>query len=147
MDAGPLRNQSESSGSSGFAPAYSPSPLSSFAWCSSKLSEMHLRKMRPRTTCLYSAASMLLRNLSAASQSLASKPMLAELLKVVLLDFARAIFGGRKLRNFFPVSRGKEQEHSEDPPPSCSSRTLARRAVGKDHKSKDRSRNDQNRKA
>ena len=39
---------------------------------------MYLRKMRPRTTCLYSAASMLLRSLSAASQSLASKPRLAE---------------------------------------------------------------------
>src|SRR5437879_1839535 len=38
---------------------------------------MYLRKIRPRTTCLYSAASMLLRSLSAASQSLASKPMLA----------------------------------------------------------------------
>ncbi len=40
--------------------------------CSSKVSEMYLRKMRPRTTCLYSAASMLLRSLSAASHSLAS---------------------------------------------------------------------------
>ncbi len=39
---------------------------------------MYLRKMRPRTTCLYSAASMLLRSLSAASQSLASKPRWAE---------------------------------------------------------------------
>src|SRR5881275_1547530 len=38
---------------------------------------MYLRKMRPRTTCLYSAASILLRSLSAASQSLASKPRLA----------------------------------------------------------------------
>ena len=44
---------------------------------SSKASEMYLRKIRPRTTCLYSAASMLLRSLSAASQSLASKPRLA----------------------------------------------------------------------
>ena len=52
----------------------------SLAWCSSKVSEMYLRKIRPRTTCLYSAASMLLRSLSAASQSLASKPRLAELL-------------------------------------------------------------------
>ncbi len=46
------------------------------------------RKMRPRTTCLYSAASMLLRSLSAASQSLASKPMLAELLFDDLCDLA-----------------------------------------------------------
>src|SRR5690554_374461 len=30
---------------------------------------MYLRKMRPRTTCLYSAASMFLRSLSAAFQS------------------------------------------------------------------------------
>ena len=35
---------------------------------------MYLRKIRPRTTCLYSAASMLLRSASAAAQSLASKP-------------------------------------------------------------------------
>ena len=35
------------------------------------------RKIRPSTTCLYSAASMLLRSLSAVSQSLASKPRLA----------------------------------------------------------------------
>ena len=67
-----------SSLSSGFAPLKSPSPAASLAWCSSKVSEMYLRKMRPRTTCLYSAASMLLRSLSAASQSLASKPRLAE---------------------------------------------------------------------
>src|SRR5205807_10276999 len=75
-----------SSGSSGFAPAYSPWPESSYAWCSSKLSEMYLRKIRPRTTCLYSAASMLLRSLSAASQSLASKPMLAEELLAALRE-------------------------------------------------------------
>src|SRR5438477_8068293 len=74
-----------SSGSSGLAPAYSPSPATSFARCSSKLSEMYLRKMRPRTTCLYSAASMLLRSLSAVSQSLASKPILAPD-SVLLLD-------------------------------------------------------------
>ena len=34
-------------------------------------------KLRPRTTCLYSAASMLLRSLSAVSQSFASNPRLA----------------------------------------------------------------------
>lgn len=38
-----------------------------------------LERFRPRTTCLYSAASMLLRSLSAASQSLASNPRLAPL--------------------------------------------------------------------
>ena len=38
---------------------------------------MYLRKMGPRTVCLYSAVSMLLRSLSAASQSLASNPRLA----------------------------------------------------------------------
>ncbi len=47
--------------------------------CSSKASEMYLRKIRPRTTCLYSAASMLPRSSSAACQSLASKPRLAPL--------------------------------------------------------------------
>ena len=51
---------------------------SSAACFSSNASEMYLRKMRPRTTCLYSAASMFDRSLSAASQSLASKPRLAE---------------------------------------------------------------------
>src|SRR5690348_3628192 len=40
---------------------------------------MYFRKIRPSTTCLYSAASMLLRSLSAASHSLASKPRLAPL--------------------------------------------------------------------
>ena len=84
-----------SSGSSGLAPAYSPLPATSLAWCSSKVSEMYLRKMRPRTTCLYSAASMLLRSLSAASQSLASKPMLAEVF--FLAEPAR----GMRLRQFF----------------------------------------------
>src|SRR5262249_51862765 len=49
----------------------------SAACFSSKASEMYLRKMRPSTTCLYSAASMLLRSLSAACQSLASKPRVA----------------------------------------------------------------------
>jgi hypothetical protein len=38
---------------------------------------MYFRKMRPRTTCLYSAASMLLRILSAAAHSVASKPRFA----------------------------------------------------------------------
>ena len=41
----------------------------SCAWRSSKASEMYLRKMRPRTTCLYSAASMLPRRASAMLQS------------------------------------------------------------------------------
>jgi type I site-specific restriction-modification system R (restriction) subunit len=40
--------------------------------CSSKASETYLRKIRPRTTCLYSAASMLPRNASAICQSRAS---------------------------------------------------------------------------
>ena len=62
--------------SSGFAPSLFCA--TSLVCCSSKESEMYLRKMRPKTTCLYSAASMLLRSLSAASQSLASKPMVAE---------------------------------------------------------------------
>src|SRR3954470_11716020 len=44
---------------------------------SSKVSEMYLRKMRPRTTFLYSEASMWPRSLSAAAQSLSSKPRLA----------------------------------------------------------------------
>src|SRR6202011_194831 len=62
-----------SSGSSGSAPF----SFVSSACFSSNESVMYFKKMRPRTTCLYSAASMLLRSLSAASQSLASKPRLA----------------------------------------------------------------------
>src|SRR4051794_36941013 len=46
---------------------------------------MYFRKIRPKTTCLYSAASMLLRSLSAASHSLASNPRLALPLVVVFL--------------------------------------------------------------
>ena len=38
---------------------------------------MYFRKMRPLTTCLYSAASMSLRSASAAAHSLASKLRLA----------------------------------------------------------------------
>src|SRR5437899_1260795 len=59
-----------SSRSSGSAP---------FSFCnaacfSSKASEMYFRKIRPRMTCLYSAASRLPRSLSAVAQSVASKP-------------------------------------------------------------------------
>ena len=61
-----------SSGSSGSAPW--ACWASSSACLASKASEMYLRKIRPRTTCLYSAASMLLRRASAAAQSCASKP-------------------------------------------------------------------------
>ena len=35
---------------------------------------MYLRKMSPSTTCLYSAASMLPRSVSAAAQRVVSKP-------------------------------------------------------------------------
>ena len=79
-----------SSGSSGSAPC-SLLPATSFACFSSKASEMYLRKIRPRTTCLYSAASMLLRSLSAASQSLASKPRFALPLDADLALFDLAI--------------------------------------------------------
>src|SRR5882724_498481 len=67
-----------SSGSSASAP--SDFCDSSSMCLASKASEMYLRKIRPRTTCLYSAASMLLRSASAACQSFASKPRLAEVL-------------------------------------------------------------------
>ena len=49
-----------SSGSSGSAPW--PRSVSNWPRPSSKASEMYFRKMRPRTTCLYSAASMLHRS-------------------------------------------------------------------------------------
>ena len=64
-----------SSGSSGSAPA--SCSASSLACCSSKASEMYFRKIRPRTTCLYSAASMLERSASAIFQSSFSKPRFA----------------------------------------------------------------------
>jgi hypothetical protein len=59
-----------SSGSSGSAPL--DFSAKSFACCSSNASEMYLRKTRPRTTCLYSAASIEPRNASAICQSWAS---------------------------------------------------------------------------
>lgn len=49
---------------------------------------MYLRKMSPSTVCLYSAASMLLRSLSAAKHILASKPRLAAVSFVWLFFFA-----------------------------------------------------------
>src|SRR5437899_8370427 len=93
-----------SSWSSGSAPC--PRWASNSACFVSKLSEMYLRKIRPRTTCLYSAASMLDRSLSAASQSLASKPMLAELL-VFAAALARGIGGAQNSR------KGKERKKYE----------------------------------
>src|SRR5690606_21793110 len=77
---------------------------------SSNASEMYLRKMSPRTTCLYSAASMLLRSLSAICQSFSSKPTTASDVEpfFVLAFFASgaaslaAAFGGRP--RFLPVS-------------------------------------------
>src|SRR5256886_13384196 len=61
------RYSSRSSGSAPFS-------FSSAACFSAKASEMYFRKMRPRTTCLYSAASRLPRSLSAVAQRVASKP-------------------------------------------------------------------------
>jgi len=67
-----MRAAAYSSGSSGSAPcAFCASSSACFA---SNASEMYLRKIRPRTTCLYSAASMLLRSASAAAHSFDSKP-------------------------------------------------------------------------
>ena len=62
----------------------------------SKPSEMYFRKISPSTTCLYSAASMLLRSLSAASQSVFWKPKLAPFwpsLFEAAFDFRFAMFG------------------------------------------------------
>src|SRR5208282_1477795 len=70
-----------SSGSSGSAPC--AVCAASSACLASKASEMYLRKISPRTTCLYSAASMLLRSASAAAQSFDSNPRGAPLAKVV----------------------------------------------------------------
>ncbi len=75
-----------SSGSSGSAPC--ARWASSSARLASKASEMYLRKIKPSTTCLYSAASMLLRSASAAAHSLASKPRLAAVLLLVVVFIA-----------------------------------------------------------
>ena len=75
-----------SSGSSGSAPC--AFWVSNSACLASKASEMYLKKIRPNTTCLYSAASMLLRSASAAAQSLASKPRLAPVSLVRAFFFA-----------------------------------------------------------
>src|SRR6266540_2858226 len=53
--------------------ASAPFSFCNAACFSSKASEMYFRKMRPRTTCLYSAASIWPRSLSAAAQSVASR--------------------------------------------------------------------------
>ena len=110
----PFEMYSSRSSSDSSSPAYSESlsrtSLAISSRRSSNESEMYLRKIRPRTTCLYSAASMLERSLSAASQSLASKPSEAEefFANERLLSFDRAI-PGEKLVEFSPVSSGKEQ--------------------------------------
>ena len=88
-------------------------------WCiSSKESEMYLRKISPRTTCLYSAASMLLRILSAASQSLASNPRLAPL-PLDLPDLVETAFLAA-IRNYLsswagPAGRRRKVEDSSPP--------------------------------
>src|SRR5450830_1316987 len=66
-----------SSGSSGSAPSARAAAAASSACLASNASLMYLRKIRPRTMCLYSAASMLLRSMSADCQSLASRPVVA----------------------------------------------------------------------
>ena len=76
-----------SSGSSGSAPiAFSATSL---ACCSSKASEMYLRKIRPRTTCLYSAASIEPRRASAICQSRASYPTVAPPVSAGRVSFLR----------------------------------------------------------
>src|SRR5437773_7581042 len=102
-----------SSGSSGSAPCLRCA--SSSPCLASKASEMYLRKISPRTTCLYSAASMLLRSASAAAQSFASKPRLAPFWLLLVLDcLAMGLFkttfeglGFRVLRFFvLPLAGG-----------------------------------------
>jgi len=48
---------------------------STFPCWAAKVSEMYLRKIRPRTRCLYSAASIWARSLSAVAQSTALKSL------------------------------------------------------------------------
>src|SRR5207245_3707606 len=52
---------------------------------------MYLRKIRPSTTCLYSAASRLPRSLSAVAQSVASKPRAEPLLREAGFELVLAI--------------------------------------------------------
>ena len=66
-----------SSGSSGSAPSPAAAAAASSACLASNASLMYLRKMSPSTMCLYSAASMLLRSMSAEAQSLGSRPVVA----------------------------------------------------------------------
>jgi len=63
--------------SSGSAPSHSPWLTRSVSCISSNESETYFKRISSSTTCLYSAASMFERSLSAASQSLASNPRLA----------------------------------------------------------------------
>ena len=94
-----------SSGSSGFAPAYSPSPAISFAWCSSKLSEMYLRKIRPRTTCAVARrASTLPRELAGGEPALRLETDIrgAAYTSIYLVVFcARAILRGATIAETF----------------------------------------------
>ena len=55
--------------------ASSPNSASTAAWRSSKASEMYFRKIRPSTTCLYSAASIEPRRASAIAHNSASWPV------------------------------------------------------------------------
>jgi len=72
--------------------------------------------IRPSTTCLYSAASMCPRSLSAASQSLASKPRLAALPLVLFVVLRFAIVAPCPLRPRFPRWSEPQNNHLTTPP-------------------------------
>jgi hypothetical protein len=91
-----------SSGSSGSAPWARWD--SNSACLASKASEMYFRKMRPRTTCLYSAASMLLRSASAAAHSFDSNPM------AVLVPTKSASFGQQVIGKYRFTSCGARKQ-------------------------------------
>ena len=84
---------------------------------------MYLRKMSPSTTCLYSAASMWPRSLSAAAQSFSSKPRLAP------LPFCRVFFV-RAIRYFLGHRLRKPQDYlrlrANDPGPQVANRMLSK---------------------
>ncbi len=63
--------------------------LLNLVWSSLKLSEIYLRKMRPNTMCLYSAASILLRSLSAVAQSVFSRSLTIGYNDVLFLVYNR----------------------------------------------------------
>src|SRR2546425_3809119 len=84
--------------------ASAPFSFCNSACLSSNASEMYFMKIRPRTTCLYSAASRLPRSLSAVAQSVASKPRAEPLVHFPVLIFGtlRMVLAARAMATAKP---------------------------------------------